>query len=49
MARCRWFEEDSGSEVVFWFDVAHVHHHSLLPVPIRSVALKSSMSVFSMV
>ena len=27
MARCRWFEEDFGSEVVFWF-VAHVHDHS---------------------
>ena len=22
MARCRWFEKDLGSEVVFWFDVA---------------------------
>ena len=27
MFRCRSFEEDSGSEVVFWF-VAHVHDHS---------------------
>ena len=34
MARCRWFEEDLGSEVVFWFGVAHVHHHSRhLPIP----------------
>ena len=32
----RWFEEHLGSEVVFWFDVAHVHDHSLLPVPLRS-------------
>ena len=31
--RCRWFEEDMGSDVVFLFDVAHVHHHSLLPIP----------------
>ena len=29
IARCRWFEEDLGSEVVFWF-IAHVHVHSLL-------------------
>ena len=28
----RCFEEDLGSEVVFWFDVAHVHHRSLLPL-----------------
>ena len=28
MAQCRWFEKDLGSEVVFCFDVAHVHHHS---------------------
>ena len=34
MARCRWFEEDLGSEVVFWF-VAHVHDHSPLPIPLR--------------
>ena len=33
-AHLRWFEEDLGSEVVFWFDVAHVHHHSRhLPIP----------------
>ena len=31
MARCRWFEEDLGSEVVFWF-VAQVHDHSPLPI-----------------
>ena len=30
----RWFEEDLVSEVVFWFDVAHVHHHSRLPIPL---------------
>ena len=28
MARCHWFEKDSGSEVVLLF-VAHVHVHSL--------------------
>ena len=31
MARCRWFEEDLGSEVVFWF-VAQVHDHPPLPI-----------------
>ena len=30
----RWFEEDLGSEVVFWF-VAHVHVHLHLPIPFR--------------
>ena len=30
MARCRWFEEDLGLKVVFWF-VAQVHDHSLPP------------------
>ena len=46
-AYLRWFEEDLGSEVVFWsvewsiefghhwFDVAHVHDHSPLSVPVR--------------
>ena len=34
MARCRWFEEDLGSEVVFWF-VAHVHNYSPLAIPLR--------------
>ena len=46
-AHLRWFEEDLGSEVVFWsvewliefghhwFDVAHVHDHSPLSVPDR--------------
>ena len=34
MDRCCWFEEDLGSNVVFWFDVAHVHHHSHLPIPL---------------
>ena len=29
MARYRLFEEDLGSEVVFWF-VAHIHDHSQL-------------------
>ena len=28
-------EEDLGSEVVSWFDVAHVHEYSLLPVLLR--------------
>ena len=28
------FEEDLGSEVVFWF-VAHVHVHPHLPIPLR--------------
>ena len=32
----RWFEEDVGSEVVFWFDVAHVHDHSPFPFPLRN-------------
>ena len=27
------FEEDFGSELVFWFDTGYAHHHSLLPVP----------------
>ena len=31
MARCRWFEKDLRSEVVFWY-VAHLQNHSLLPV-----------------
>ena len=35
MARRRWFEKDSGSEVVLLF-VAHVHVHSL---PLRSIVL----------
>ena len=30
----RWFEDDLGSEVIFWC-VAHVHVHSLLPIPLR--------------
>ena len=30
MARCRWFEEDSGSEVVFWFDLDHAHDHEVV-------------------
>ena len=29
MTQCRWSEEDSGSEVVFLFDVAHVHEFLL--------------------
>ena len=32
----RWFEEDLGSEVVFW-SVAHVHVHSHLPIPPLSI------------
>ena len=32
----RWFEEDLGSEVVFW-SVAHVHVHSHLPTPPLSI------------
>ena len=47
-AHLRGFEEDSRSEVVLWidewsiefgyhwFDVAHVHDHSPLPIPLRS-------------
>ena len=30
-----WFEEDPVSEVVFRFDVSHVHHHLHLPVRLR--------------
>ena len=30
-----WFEEDPVSEVVFRFDVGHVHHHLHLPVRLR--------------
>ena len=30
----RLSDEDLGSEVVFWL-IAHVHVHSLLPIPIR--------------
>ena len=30
-----WFEENVGSEVVLWFDVADAHDHSPLPVPLR--------------
>ena len=29
-----WFEEDLGSEAVSWYDVAHVHDHTPLPVPL---------------
>ena len=29
MAQCRWFGEDSGSEIVFKYDVAHVHESLL--------------------
>ena len=29
-----WFEKDLGSEVVFWFDVAHVLVHSSFSVPL---------------
>ena len=32
----RWFEEDLGSKIVFWFDVAHVHGHSHLVILLRS-------------
>ena len=32
MTQCRWSEEDSGSEVVFLFDVAHVHEFLLYGV-----------------
>ena len=32
----RWFEEDLGSKVVFWVDVAYVHDHSPLAIPLRS-------------
>ena len=35
IARCRWFKEDLGSEVVFWFVVAHAHDYSPLPFPLR--------------
>ena len=31
-----WFEEDLGSEVVFW-SVAHVHVYSHLPIPPLSI------------
>ena len=34
MARCRWFEEDFGSEVVFRF-VAHVHDRTPLLILLR--------------
>ena len=30
-----WFEEDFGSEVVSWFDVAPVYHHTPFPVTFR--------------
>ena len=29
------FEEDSGSELVFWFDTGHVHDRTPLPVLLR--------------
>ena len=34
IARCRWFEEDLGSEVVFGF-LAHVHDRTPLPILLR--------------
>ena len=37
LARCRWFEEDLGSEVVFWY-VAHIHGYS----PLQAVSSYSA-------
>ena len=42
-----WFEEDQVSEVVFRFDVGHVHHHLHLPVRCLSFAEKLDESVQS--
>ena len=33
------FEEDLGSELVFWFDADHFHEQSALPVLLRSYEL----------
>ena len=42
MARCRWFEEDLGSEVVFWFDVDHAHDqvHGVLSSTVVELVLR---------
>ena len=33
------FEEDSGSELVFWLNARHTHDHSLRPVPFADAEL----------
>ena len=43
IARCRWFEENLGSEVVFGF-VAHVHDRTPLPILLRSCRKVTSYS-----
>ena len=37
MARCRWFEEDLRSEVVFWY-VAHFHVSRHIPPVSRTAS-----------